>query len=106
MGWSGVDLFFVLSGFLIGGICSTRASRHAISERFMRAGSSILPVFYASIALMHFGGHRFGVALALAPILFENPIPAWSYFLFSRIFGWGCMTLRPALAGRDVVARG
>jgi len=51
-GWSGVDLFFVLSGFLISGLLySEYKKRGAISFKrfFIRRGFKIYPPFYAMI---------------------------------------------------------
>jgi peptidoglycan/LPS O-acetylase OafA/YrhL len=48
-GWTGVDLFFVLSGFLISGLLfSEYKKRHAISFKrfFIRRGLKIYPAFY------------------------------------------------------------
>jgi peptidoglycan/LPS O-acetylase OafA/YrhL len=54
VGWTGVDLFFVLSGFLISGLLfSEYKRRHSISfKRFLiRRGLKIYPAFYAFLLL-------------------------------------------------------
>jgi peptidoglycan/LPS O-acetylase OafA/YrhL len=53
-GWAGVDLFFVLSGFLISGLLfSEYRKRHAISFKrfFIRRGLKIYPAFYGYLLL-------------------------------------------------------
>src|ERR1700740_43634 len=53
-GWIGVDLFFVLSGFLISGLLfSEYKKRQSISFKrfFIRRGLKIYPAFYAFLLL-------------------------------------------------------
>lgn len=50
IGWAGVDLFFVLSGFLISGLLFSEYQRHGgirLKEFWIRRGFKIYPPFYA-----------------------------------------------------------
>ena len=95
LSWSGVDLFFVLSGFLIGGILldartSTNYFRIFYTRRFLR----IVPI-YAAILLV------FPVVLTVARrvhhVDFEwltgNGLPWYSYWTFTQNF-WMAHTAR------------
>jgi peptidoglycan/LPS O-acetylase OafA/YrhL len=76
VGWTGVDLFFVLSGFLISGILFTEYKRTggiSWGRFFIRRGFKIYPAFYAMIFvtfLWRIAQHRENQLAAYAPELF------------------------------------
>jgi len=86
--WSGVDLFFVLSGFLIGGILyDVKNSENYFKVFYFRRIYRIFPVYFIWAVLfvcgLHFVGADGPIALRR---LFNRGIPAWSYFLFLQNF--------------------
>src|SRR5260370_8335289 len=90
LGWSGVDLFFVLSGFLIGGILmDARASVSYYRTFYARRFFRIIPIYYlwmtAYIALVGFAGatiQRLSNSGLTPPLGF----PVYSYYLFLQNF--------------------
>jgi peptidoglycan/LPS O-acetylase OafA/YrhL len=76
-GTSGVDLFFVLSGYLISSILlANRGSSGFFSAFYGRRTFRILPVYYLMIVLFVVGRLS-----GFLPALFDGTIPAWVYFL-------------------------
>ncbi|MDE1175858.1 MAG: acyltransferase [Edaphobacter sp.] len=81
-GWMGVDLFFVLSGFLIGQQVLKpylRGERHSIAEFYRRRAYRILPAYLVVLALYVF-----------VPVWREAPrlAPLWKFLTFTMNFGF------------------
>ena len=80
-GWTGVDLFFVLSGFLIGGQLFARIARNqeiSYGEFYFKRSLRILPAYFAVLALyIIFPGFKERSQLP----------PLWRMFTFTQNFG-------------------
>jgi peptidoglycan/LPS O-acetylase OafA/YrhL len=72
-GWLGVNLFFVLSGFLITGILlDSKASARYFSTFYTRRALRILPAYYALLILLAIVGHSSWTYLGLCFIYLAN----------------------------------
>lgn len=85
--WSGVDLFFVLSGFLIGGILlDNRLADSYYKTFYVRRALRILPSYFLMVAL-------FIVVVQKLPEDFqwlsENSPPIWSFLTFTQNYIMG-----------------
>lgn len=106
MGWAGVDLFFVLSGFLITGILiDSRGGKRYFTTFYARRTLRIFPLYYLIIfvsyhVLPHFPlWYRRLVGQGVVP-------PEWNYWLFlsnftmaeSNVFSHGILGVSWSLA--------
>lgn len=81
-GRSGVDLFFVLSGFLITSILiENRGSANYYSTFYLRRALRILPIYTVMLALF-FAGRQAGWDVKL----FGGDFTAWTYVVFLQNF--------------------
>jgi peptidoglycan/LPS O-acetylase OafA/YrhL len=85
--WSGVDLFFVLSGFLIGGILlDARLSPRYFQTFYLRRAYRILPLYFLVIGLSLLPHLVAEFSPARAARISPLPIPWWAYALFIQNF--------------------
>lgn len=84
-GWSGVDLFFILSGFLIGNILlKNKDSKSLFKTFYIRRFFRIIPVYYLLVAIFFL--------LTLTPLydpkasFFFDPIPLTAFLLMIQNF--------------------
>jgi peptidoglycan/LPS O-acetylase OafA/YrhL len=91
LAWSGVDLFFVLSGFLIAGILlDHRNTSNFFRIFYIRRVCRIFPLYFLLVAL--FFVVSIATPLAASPSfewLFHQPFPFWSYATFTQNFFMG-----------------
>ena len=98
-GWIGVDLFFVLSGFLITGIlCDSRESPHYFRIFYGRRTVRIFPLYYAALTIFFLLGplvmaHIYRPALADMQSGTTVKLFAWTYLLnwYEGFKGWNAV---------------
>jgi peptidoglycan/LPS O-acetylase OafA/YrhL len=84
MFWSGVDLFFVLSGFLIGGILLQNVNaKNYYSTFYIRRAARIIPLYLLIFFILV-------IVINWAPTFIEKTsrshLPLWSYLTFTQNF--------------------
>src|SRR6195256_5629248 len=81
LGWAGVDLFFVLSGYLITGILAdAKEQPHFFRNFYMRRVLRIFPLYYGTLLVV-------GLLLPIIPayhtpesqLMLDHQIWAWAY---------------------------
>jgi len=105
-GQVGVDLFFVLSGFLIGGILlESRESPNYFRTFYLRRVHRILPVYYsfiliylAVLGIVHFYAPGVSTSSADFSHLFQYPVFIQNFFWSKTHLEWLCLGVTWSLA--------
>ncbi len=97
-GWMGVDLFFVLSGFLITGILlDSKGSPHFFRNFYVRRTLRICPIYYGVLSVV-FLVLPF-TPVARAGLAAARPHQAWLWLYGTNLavyrFGWGFLNPYP-----------
>jgi peptidoglycan/LPS O-acetylase OafA/YrhL len=95
--WTGVDLFFVLSGFLITGILlDTRGSERYFTSFYARRILRIFPLYYLVLVLAFFVLPQFPAAydvlagqVGVPPADRVDDVPQWPYWVYMTNFAVG-----------------
>lgn len=91
LGWTGVDLFFVLSGFLIGGLMFKeirKTGRLDVKRFFIRRGLKIWPAYFVFLAaVLVIDSHQFGFHAAWHSLM-PNLIHLQNYLGSPRGITW------------------
>jgi peptidoglycan/LPS O-acetylase OafA/YrhL len=86
MGWMGVDLFFVLSGFLVSGLLFSEHQKYGqlnVVRFWVRRAFKIYPAFYFLLLVSAITGfHQQGWLLADV-FFFQNYVPGWWHHTWS-----------------------
>ncbi|TYA71547.1 acyltransferase family protein [Seonamhaeicola marinus] len=92
MGWIGVDLFFVLSGFLVSGLLFKEYKKHEklnIKRFLIRRGFKIYPLFYITsipYVFLKIFDNNFSIIHLLGDLFFlQNYVSNWGYLYAA---GW------------------
>jgi peptidoglycan/LPS O-acetylase OafA/YrhL len=83
VGWIAVDMFFVLSGFLVGNLIMDKMHhRNFLTVFYIRRACRTVPVYIGCVLLI------FAVVHLLGPRswITESTIPLWSYLTFTQTF--------------------
>jgi peptidoglycan/LPS O-acetylase OafA/YrhL len=84
LSWSGVDLFFVLSGFLIGGILlDYKNGRYYFKTFYIRRICRIFPLYFIWLFIFLWAFYTIPPSSMLSGLL-NNPLPFWVYLTFTQ----------------------